>query len=858
MLSIASINIKLADINLGPSITCIGQLGRGDEKIPGNQVAELVVPWQKILPDPNLFSLLSWHTRISEFAGRDREMARLVKWAKSNHPIRINFVVGEGGAGKSRLAAEFAEKMQGENWSAGFINLRKPINFPMSDAGTLLIVDYPEEYVDRVKELLGDLAHLGPNCQLRVLFLTRQSPERWADIITSANANNLVDSNYITLNRLDAQDAKIIYNTTACKAGETLGHTSQSDPGHALIPSDAMDAWMKIAPENHRSLFIMAAAVHSAENPDDEIVNFSGRQIVTSLVEREINRVIRIAESRKLKDKYALARLMAMAAIAGELTLSEIESYILDNNALFGFNTDGDIKEELISTGLFTGDKLLAPTPDIVAAALTVNILAQRPEHAPDLIWAALQNDLEGGLERIGRLCYDAEIVLGMREHSLSDWLAQKIDGDFDKCKMLDDIITEDILSMFLYKIGAVINRTLIKYTKKDEDKSRYYNNLSYYLGALGDTAGALTAIREAVEIYCRLSESNPAKYEPDLAMSLNNLSKYLSEAGDTKEALAAIREAVKIRRRLSESNPARYKPDLAMSLNNLSSNLFADGDTSGALTAIREAVEINRRLSESNSARYEPELAMNLNNLSNRLSEDGDAAGALTAIREAVEIRRRLSESNPARYKPDLAMSLYNLSSDLSDSGDTAGALDAIREAVEIRRRLSELNPARYEPELAASLNNLSNRLSEDGDAAGALTAIREAVEIRRRLSESNPARYEPYLAMSLFNLSSYLSAQGDTEGALTAICEAVKIRRRLSELNSARYEPDLAHSLGLNGLILSSQREYSKAISLLNEGIELLRPHVEKYPEGPHAKLLATMESVLKDTLNKYNSGE
>src|SRR5712691_1352477 len=91
---------------------------------------------------------------------------------------------------------------------------------------------------------------------------------------------------------------------------------------------------------------------------------------------------------------------------------------------------------------------------------------------------------------------------------------------------------------------------------------------------------------------------------------------------------------AVDIRRRLAQANPARFEPDLAMSLNNLSLRLSDAGDGAGALAAIREAAEIYRRLAQANPARFDPDLATSLNNLSNRLSDAGDGAGALAAMR--------------------------------------------------------------------------------------------------------------------------------------------------------------------------------------------------------------------------------
>jgi len=105
---------------------------------------------------------------------------------------------------------------------------------------------------------------------------------------------------------------------------------------------------------------------------------------------------------------------------------------------------------------------------------------------------------------------------------------------------------------------------------------------------------------------------------------ALTNLSNRLSDAGDTAGALAAIREAVEIRRRLAQENAARFAADLALSLNNLSLRLSAAGDNAGALAAIREAVEIYRRLAQENAARYGTALKRSLAVLRRLEGRDG------------------------------------------------------------------------------------------------------------------------------------------------------------------------------------------------------------------------------------------
>jgi len=581
-----------------------------------------------------------------------------------------------------------------------------------------------------------------------VLFLTRQTPDNWAEVISTAHAQNVVDQRYITLRSLDVQSAMTIFNTTVTEAGSKLQGLSGQELGRALIHEKPMEEWLKQrkSPENERALFIMAAAVHSAENPDKEVVSFSGREVVKALVEREVMRYQGIAEDRihVFKNKYALAGLLAMAAIADELSVADIKK-ISESEMPVGFQPDADIEGQLMTAGLLIEGKVRAPKPDIVAAAFTVDVLGRRPEHAPEIVWAALKGDIDAGLERIGRLCYDAEVVLGILKPRLSDWLAEAVEGNIERCSILEGYLWEADLPLGWLKTAIAVYRTLLDHVDDDEERARLLSNLSADLAAAGDAAGGLATIQEAVEIYRRLAEANPARFEPDLAVSLNNLSNLLSATGDRPGALAAIQEAVNIYRRLAETDPAGFEPYLAASLNNLSNRLRATDDRAGALAAVQGALEIHRRLAQANPTRFEPDLAGSLNNLSNRLRDTGDKTGALAAVQESVEIRRRLAEANPARFEPYLAQSLNNLSVCLRDTGDRAGGLAAIQEAVEIHRRLAEANPARFEPYLATSLYNMGLTLLDMEKHSDAFGSFKEAVALIRPYAKKWPgSRHE------------------------------------------------------------------------------------------------------------------
>ena len=107
-------------------------------------------------------SLLSWRTYLSDFVGFDHQMDELSEWAMSPPQVSLKFMIGEGGTGKTRTAAEFARSLRAEDkWAAGFVDLRKPQSYELSKKGNLLIVDYPEEQQSAVAELLKDLVCAG-------------------------------------------------------------------------------------------------------------------------------------------------------------------------------------------------------------------------------------------------------------------------------------------------------------------------------------------------------------------------------------------------------------------------------------------------------------------------------------------------------------------------------------------------------------------------------------------------------------------------------------------------------------------------------------------------------------------------
>ncbi len=141
--------------------------------------------------EPNLFSLLRWDYRLVEtLYGRDDDLRKILGWAESgSNTPSARLITGEGGAGKTRLAAQAAKVLRDRRWTAGFLpRHRNAFNFAVRDKGLFLVLDYPEEQPERTTAILKELAErkTAPY-PLRVLFLSRRSFVEWEAETTHAS-----------------------------------------------------------------------------------------------------------------------------------------------------------------------------------------------------------------------------------------------------------------------------------------------------------------------------------------------------------------------------------------------------------------------------------------------------------------------------------------------------------------------------------------------------------------------------------------------------------------------------------------------------------------------------------------------
>ncbi len=818
-------------------------------------------------PLPEAFSpasLLVARHRVVEFVPEVHEqaIAHLESWrsTEGNGDI-VRVVLGQGGAGKTRLMVEWGQQLRDQGWNAGFLR----DNAPVGDIDGVLddprpaciVVDYAEvrttlpmllDHIDRRLEQRGAQP-------LRIALLARNEGE-WLQAVDKA----MGPCPRLHLPPMSLEgDAR---GDLFAKAVSAFAQR-QGKPTPATTPD--------LGHENFgRPLYVSAAALAAVEGLAIEPVSLLDEIVVH---ERRVwmHRAGPEAGSDVEMQEFAdgAARLVAAITLRGGVDDRERAEALAER-----VGAPGSAFLRVLH-GLYPGDRS-APNPpyigslepDLLGESLVASVLASPHSPVsflPDAAIDATEQELSNAFVVLGRLAWrghdraaawaerlldtnvqrcaqpliEAVLTLGRETafSTLANLLTDRLEA-IDEAWTLpvavatNDLIPEQTVALRRYAVWAL--QRLLDSDLDDQGRAALLNDLGNRLSDLGRREDALAATRESVDHYRTLAATRPDAFLPDLAMSLNNLGNSLGALGHREDALAASRESVDHYQTLTAARPDVFLPYLAASLNNLGNRLSDLGHREDALAAARDSVDHYRTLAATRPDAFLPVLALSLNNLGARLSYLGHREDALAATREAVDVGRNLAAARPDAFLPDLAASLNNLGAMLSDLGHREDGLAATQEAVDHYRTLAATRPDAFMPDLAMSLNNLGNRLSDLGRREDALAATRESVDHYRTLAATRPDAFLPDLAMSLNNLGSILSDLGHREDALAAARDSVDHYRTLAATRPDAFLPDLAMSLNNLGTRLSALGHREDALTATREAVDHFRALAAARPDA------------------------
>lgn len=816
--------------------------------------------------------MLDARAEVVEFTGRDSEVEQLTVWRDMGPRFAVRWLHGEGGQGKTRLAAQFAALSQAAGWKAVDAVHGTDAHAPAPASqdlrlnghhGVLILVDYADRWP------LSDLAWLFHNRLLRqpvparVLLIAR-SAQGWRALrgkLDQLRENIDTSAQYLEPPSHNGRARELMFAAARdcfARAYPELGDASLLAPPESLgLPDFALTLAVHMA-----ALVAVDAAAQARGAPADLL------GLTVYLLDREHENWRQLYENavRGLDlhtSDTLMARMVFIATLIGATDHAAAHDVL--STVLPGVPATQSIKdhaqcypptdpartnvlepllpdrlaEDFLALTLPGSPATDYPTDDWAAgtvrtllraepAAMTLRytpraltFLASTAARWPHVGREHLFPQLAGN-PAVVRHANSAAITALAELADLPVELMQSMDEHFpDRRSDLDVGIAEFTRRRVERRLAAEPEPT---------EQARLWSALAYRLSIAGQVQEALPAANQAVAIH----EALGAGQEGDLAEALNLLGIVLSDLGRPAEALDHADRAVELSRRLATADAA-HSADLARHLLNRGSHRHDLGRWADMLEDSTQATDIRELLADKDP-QATADFADALHNLSLQLSTVGRDVEALDRSGRAAELYRELAEREPLVHRPRLATVLSNLSARLAELGRDSEAVKAVDEAVALFRSLTKLNPA-YKSGLAEALNNLAGFSATLHRGHAAEEAAGEAVALYRELARTNVG-YVRRFADSLDNLCFALRRTRQFEAALVAGEEALAILRTLVLDNRAAHEVALADSLINRSAILTELGRPEDALDRVDEAIAIYRRRID----GDVADKLAT----------------
>jgi tetratricopeptide (TPR) repeat protein len=595
---------------------------------------------------------------VVPFLSRGQRLAELQGWCHSPDLFSLRVVTGDGGAGKTRLAAELATQLVTDGWDAGSSDQDSPEGATRlePDRPMLLIVDDADLKVALVGSLVTTLAAQPSGPPSRLLLLARHMGAWWQQVNRSTGylaEDFAADIMPLEAGHLSAEEQRS-HHATACAAfAAQLGHPESQNPTtpSASSPLLGEDFSNPLLVHMNALLTVLGnTAVVTAGTIKTSPVSSRREQVLERILGRERRRWEAVTAefgSTVIIQAIAVACLVAPPSRAGLNTALE---------AIPSLRGPTSLPRERIVDWLhdtYPGDTWVAPLrPDLV----TEQLLAETPDLRELVLNAA---------EHVG--------TIGQSAHLLNELTraAPNRDAIYDALAALLRSRLPALLDLAVSNVSSPLPAALelaVRQAPQPRPAAELMSRLPERSMALASLAATIAS--QAVAAYRELAAAQPDRFRAPLAGSLTNLSRRLNDVGQREEALAAVEEAVAIRRELAAAQPEAFQASLAASLNDQSKRLGDLGQWEEALSVAEEAVAAYRELAAARPSVFLPELAdalllMSVVFAALRRHEDSEASG-----QEAIVHYRRLADDNPSRYSQGLARALANLGREKREGG--------------------------------------------------------------------------------------------------------------------------------------------------------------------------------------------
>ncbi|TDL37478.1 tetratricopeptide repeat protein [Kocuria rosea] len=838
-------------------------------------------PLRGTAPTRSPGALLQAQHGMVPFADRSDQLADLQAWCQQQGTLALRVVTGDGGAGKTRLAAELCVVMAARGWDTGFAEFNPPGKEHVDDydRATLVVVDDADQHVDLLEKLLSTLDYRPHGAvPVRLLLLARNLQGWWAQLnVQTERVPEEIADPVLQLTDGELGQEERAHQFHAAYAvwqqfREPPSSAGSSSAGAAPRAADApqgpgpLQAQRETTPNLSDSAFSNPLLVHmtallavfpallptpsTTSKPGGTVSRDEGeicREAIRDggVRERILDRVLSHEEARWQKspgrplqadgtpDALTVRQAVALVTLIAPFDRAFTEHHLaavprLGETDRLDRARIGDWLRQL-----YPGAEppWVAPLrPDLLAEQLlaTTDGLLDIADNALDRL---LDTDSTGAISQLlGEL-----VRAGHR---------------FPVCQTLDHLLEAHLPRLIDHAMGdptgqiaTQLDRALLLSPQPHQavDQMDRLPGRGIILAPL-----ALTLTDQAIEHLRARAASQHERFTSTFVIALSNRSVRLQNLGRREDALATSVEAVRICRELTDTGTDVTAAELAYCLTHAASHMGSLGQRQKALEAIEEAVRIYREMASTDPDKVKPDLALSLTSLAWHQGNLGWRQKALETVEDAVSIYRELASTDASLFMASLAQSLGNLAAQQGELGRRQAAMETVEEAVGIHRELAMMNPDHFKPDFARSLANFSNHLLNMGRRQEALDAVEEAVSIYRELVAIRPEVFMPDLAGALNGLSIQIGALGRRQEALDAIEEAVEIFRQLMTIRPEAFSHDMAMALTNLSTDLTQLGQHERSLAASMEAVEIFRGLVTSYPDAFVPDLASTLSNL------------
>ena len=335
------------------------------------------------------------------------------------------------------------------------------------------------------------------------------------------------------------------------------------------LSAEQIEAWLARDETLFRfPLFVSAAAINFVRDPEHR-AQLAAAEVLSNLLARELQRMNEFSEPLGF-GQHTVARLAALAVIREGIDGAALRRIEQARPEGFTFPPAAALLDEAQKLDWWRDGALQPLRPDILEAELVFRVLGGPAANPPEWLWRALQDASAGWLSSAERIYYDLSRIHGLESaRQFSGWLASMVDGRLARAEAFR-YATSWLAAPGTLPLLLAICRELLKQDGLDDsERASLLNGHSVDLSDAGKEAEALEAIKDAVEIYRRLAADNPARFEPDLALSLCVLG-LRTEVNDWALAIRYFEDAIELFKKHEEATPGRVSSYLTQARRSL------------------------------------------------------------------------------------------------------------------------------------------------------------------------------------------------------------------------------------------------------------------------------------------------